>query len=70
MSTPTFSGACMCGAVRYRAEGPALFHCHCHCRWCRKAHGAAFVTWTGVAQRGFQLEEPDQTRCYQGEPDA
>ena len=40
-------GSCLCGAVRFRATGPSLFCAHCHCAWCRKAHGAAFVTWIG-----------------------
>lgn len=50
-----FTGSCLCGAVRFRARGPSLFCCHCHCRWCRKAHGAAFVTWLGVREDGFEL---------------
>jgi len=41
-------GSCLCGAVRFEAELPTIFLCHCHCHWCRVAHGAAFVTWTGV----------------------
>jgi hypothetical protein len=41
-------GSCLCGAVRFEADLPTLFLCHCHCHWCRVAHGAAFVTWTGV----------------------
>ncbi len=52
----TFAGSCLCGAVRFHAQGPSLFCCHCHCRWCRKAHGAAFVTWFGVRAEGFVLD--------------
>ena len=50
-----FEGGCLCRAVRFRALGPSLFVAHCHCRWCRAAHGAAFVTWLGVAADGFEL---------------
>ena len=36
-------GGCDCGTVRYRMEGPPLFvHC-CHCRWCQRETGSAFV---------------------------
>lgn len=43
------TGGCLCGAVRYELDaepGPLI---HCHCRFCRRAHGAAFVTTTLVA---------------------
>lgn len=55
----TFSGRCLCGAVEFAADGPSLFLAHCHCRWCRAAHGAAFVTWLGVRQEGFHLGRGD-----------
>lgn len=38
------TGACLCGAVRYRLEGPVEV-VECHCRECRRATGAAFATW-------------------------
>ena len=50
-----FAGSCLCGTVRFSAEGPSLFFCHCHCRYCRLAHGAAFVTWLGVREQAFTL---------------
>lgn len=40
-------GGCLCGAVRYRARGKAYGITHCHCQTCRRASGAAFVTWAG-----------------------
>ena len=48
-------GGCLCGAVRFAADLPSLFCCHCHCAWCRRAHGAAFVTWFGVGEPAFSL---------------
>lgn len=39
----TFEGACTCGEVRYRMEDRPMFvHC-CHCRWCQRETGSAFV---------------------------
>jgi hypothetical protein len=40
---PVFEGHCACNAVRYRMTGKPLFvHC-CHCRWCQRETGSAFV---------------------------
>lgn len=41
------AGRCHCGAVRFVARFPSRFVAHCHCESCRRAHGAAFVTWVG-----------------------
>jgi len=39
----TFEGGCTCRAVRYRMTSTPLFvHC-CHCRWCQRETGSAFV---------------------------
>ena len=39
----SFEGGCDCRALRYRLESRPLFvHC-CHCRWCQRETGSAFV---------------------------
>jgi hypothetical protein len=53
------TGRCLCGAVRFEGQEPALFSCHCHCEWCRRAHGAAFVTWLGLRDDGFRVTAGD-----------
>ncbi len=36
-------GGCTCGKVRYRLETePMITHC-CHCTWCQRETGSAFV---------------------------
>jgi hypothetical protein len=36
-------GKCACGEIRYRMTNAPLFvHC-CHCRWCQRETGSAFV---------------------------
>lgn len=36
-------GGCACGLVRYRLTGkPLIVHC-CHCTWCQREAGSAFV---------------------------
>ena len=55
MSDSTFSGRCFCGHVRYELFGEPVFACHCHCESCRRAAGAAFVTWVSFARDGLAL---------------
>jgi hypothetical protein len=50
------AGGCLCGAVRYSIGLPPLWVAHCHCSMCRRAQGAAFVTWVGAREAGFVLE--------------
>jgi hypothetical protein len=47
---PETKGACLCGAVRFALSLPSRFCAHCHCPDCRRAHGAAFVTWAGFRE--------------------
>ncbi len=36
-------GGCACRGVRYRMSAPSMItHC-CHCRWCQRETGSAFV---------------------------
>lgn len=52
-------GGCTCGAVRYRLEsGPIIVHC-CHCRWCQRETGSAFVINAMI--------ESDRVHVLQGE---
>jgi hypothetical protein len=46
---------CLCGAVGIEAETDAQLLINCHCRACRRAHGAAFVTTTPVPTEGFRI---------------
>jgi len=50
-------GSCLCGTVRFKIDLPTRFCAHCHCDNCRRAHGAAFVTWFGVAGEQMRLVE-------------
>ncbi len=50
-----FSGKCLCGAVTFEASPPIVSCAHCHCDYCRHAHGAAFVTWVGVQEDQFRI---------------
>ena len=54
-------GGCDCREVRYRMTTPPLFvHC-CHCRWCQRETGSAFVL--------NALIEADRVEVLQGGPE-
>jgi hypothetical protein len=44
-----FSGGCLCGALRYEAEGAPDYMGHCYCEDCRKASGSGFIPFIGFA---------------------
>jgi len=50
-------GRCHCGRVKFAASFPSRFACHCHCESCRRAHGAAFVTWIGFPSPQVEITE-------------
>lgn len=41
--THTYTGGCLCGALRYQASGEPRSQGYCFCRDCRKASGSGFV---------------------------
>jgi len=45
MTTQNLTGGCLCGNIRYMIGGKFRNVCNCHCRSCRLAAGAPFVTW-------------------------
>lgn len=50
----TIKGACLCGKVRYRVNGPLFHITHCHCSMCRRQHGAAFATYAQFRPGDFE----------------
>jgi|SRR5579862_476336 len=51
----TYSGGCLCGAVRYQVSGVARHLCFCHCHSCRRATGAPAVPWGTFARAAFRV---------------
>ena len=61
-----FAGQCLCASVKFSITPPTLFFAHCHCHYCREAHGAAFVSWVGAASARFRyLPGSSEPRWYQ-----
>jgi hypothetical protein len=48
-------GRCYCGGIKYEITPPTKMFSHCHCESCRRSHGAAFVSWTSVANEQFKI---------------
>lgn len=63
------SSSCLCGAVRWEAEGPLQLMSHCHCTRCRKAHGSPFATYVGVPEAGFRLMGVEHLVSWQSSPE-
>jgi hypothetical protein len=53
-STVRRSGRCLCGAVRFVAQGEPRWVAHCHCDSCRRATSAPLATYAGYASENVQ----------------
>jgi hypothetical protein len=49
------AGQCYCGTVQYQLDGSLGPLVNCHCRYCRRAHGAAFVTTALVRSAALRV---------------
>ncbi len=53
--TVTFTGGCLCSAVRYQCKAEPMMTGHCHCRNCQKASGAGFITAFAVPEAALEI---------------
>lgn len=68
MSNPdAWTGHCLCGAVRYQANGRPLNTSLCHCEDCRRASGSPFQGWVFFPTSHFQILSGElRTHAYEG----
>jgi len=75
MSEGVVRGSCLCGGIRYEAEGALTDAVFCHCTMCQKSSGTVFATNASVPVAGFRIVEgeallaqyessPGQWRCF------
>jgi len=58
-------GQCLCGEVKYEVDKIKPQMGHCHCRMCRKFHGAAFSTFGEADSEDFcWIEGEDKLKVY------
>ena len=63
------TGACLCGAVRYRVTGPLRAVVACHCTQCRRTTGH-FMAATAARHRDFELISGADLKWYVSSPEA
>lgn len=57
-------GGCLCGALRYEADGEPIYAGYCCCADCRKASGSGFIPFMGFAAGNFRVTgQARQYRC-------
>jgi len=49
-SARALNGQCLCGAVHYAVDDEFAYAANCHCSNCRRATGAAFKPFAGIAR--------------------
>jgi hypothetical protein len=59
---PRFTGGCLCGALRYEAEGHPLSAGHCYCADCRKASGSGSIPFLAFSSAALRFT--GQTRQF------
>jgi hypothetical protein len=62
MGGKAFTGGCLCDRIRYRATGKPTNETHCHCEICRRASGAAFVSWATFQTADFAFTKGKPAR--------
>ena len=63
------SGSCLCGAVRYRVNGPLRSIVMCHCTQCRRMTGH-FLAATAARRGDFELLAASELRWFEASPAA
>ncbi len=62
MAGKPFTGGCLCGHIRYQANGKPSDATHCHCELCRRSSGAAFVSWATFRSADFAFTKGKPAR--------
>ena len=69
VQTDKFSGACLCGGVKYEITGPLRPIVCCHCGQCRKTSGH-YVAATACEPEQLDVTSDVGLRWYRSSPEA
>ncbi|MFI4933246.1 MAG: GFA family protein [Caulobacterales bacterium] len=58
---PKFTGACLCGNIRYSAEAEPMFMGVCHCKDCQRATGSAFSAVVAIPEASLSVQGSPKT---------
>ena len=64
----TLSASCLCGATRYRFDGPVGEVVLCHCGQCRRANGGAYNVAVLADVADVRFDARDRVREYESSP--
>jgi len=60
------TGGCVCGALRYRAEGDPVLQGFCHCRNCQRLSGAGHIGFICFPESAVTLEGATRAHSLTG----
>lgn len=66
-TTKPITGGCLCGDVRYGANGSPVLVEFCHCQSCRRGAGAPLVAWAAFRRAEFGATAGNVT-AYESSP--
>jgi hypothetical protein len=62
------AGGCICGAVRYEAQGRPTNTMVCHCRTCRRASASPVVAWITFPAERFRIVKGEPASFHSSVP--
>jgi len=63
-------GGCVCGAVRFEMQVPAVWAWHDHSKASRKAQGCAYATYVGSWRKRFRITQGEAVLRRYEDPEA
>ncbi|KAI4284264.1 MAG: hypothetical protein L6R38_001541 [Xanthoria sp. 2 TBL-2021] len=60
-STPTFTGQCHCGLIKYTSSSPPQNLTYCYCITCRRLSGSPFIAWADIPASSLAIPNDTNT---------